>query len=360
MKATPGVSSLQPFVERGALAGAVTIVANKSRILAQETVGFADLEARFPMQPDSLFWIASTSKPIAATAFMMLVDEGKVRLDDPVADYLPEFKNLWLTAEQDEAHVVLRRPSRPPTIRHLLSHTSGMPFRSAMEFPQLDMLPLEDMIRSYAISPLAFEPGSKYMYSNTGINTVGRIIELLSGMDFEDYLAERLLQPLGMKDTTVRPSLEQLPRLARTYGPNEAQTALRETVTDFLSYPLNNPARRCFAGGSYFGTAQDLARFGQMILNGGEWKGRRYVSAAAIAEMGRRQTPPELPESYGLGWGVGDGFFGHGGALGTNLTIFPRAGLLTVYMVQHTGYVAEGEKAGEAFRNAALAAFATA
>src|SRR6516162_5531970 len=147
-------AALQPFVDSHSLAGAVVLVADRDKVLALEAVGFADVAARKPIQTDALFWIASQSKPITAAALMMLVDEGKVKLDDPVAKYLPEFKHLWLAVERDEDHVLLKKPKHPVTVRSILSHTSGMPFRSALEQPTLDLLPLQEAVRSYAMTPL--------------------------------------------------------------------------------------------------------------------------------------------------------------------------------------------------------------
>ena len=173
---------LNPFVEAHTLAGAVVLVADKDRVLDVEAVGYADIANNRAMAADSLLWIASQSKPITATAFMMLVDEGKVKLDDPVKKYLPEFGNLWLAAESDDQHILLKRPHRPITVRDVLTHTSGLPFSSAMETPTLDGLTLRDAARSYAMTPLMTEPGAKYQYSNAGINTAARIIEVVSGM----------------------------------------------------------------------------------------------------------------------------------------------------------------------------------
>ena len=174
-----------------------------------EAVGWADVAAGMPMREKKLFWIASQSKPITATALMMLVDEGKVKLDDPVEKYLPEFKDQWLAVEQDKDHILLKKPKHPITVRNILSHTSGLPFKSALEQPTLDLLPLRVAVRSYAMTPLQFEPGSKYQYSNAGINTAGRIIEVVSGMPYEEFLDKRLFEPLGMKDTTFWPNEEQ-------------------------------------------------------------------------------------------------------------------------------------------------------
>ncbi len=350
-------AALQPFVDRHALAGAVTLVADKDKILSLETVGFADVGARKPLHPDAVFWIASQSKPMTATALMMLVDEGKVRLDDPVAKFLPEFKAQWLAVERDEDHVLLSRPKHPITVREILSHTSGMPFKSAMEEPTLDLLPLRDAVRSYAMTPLEFEPGSKYQYSNAGINTAGRIIEIVSGIDYAEFMQKRLFGPLGMKDTTFWPDKEQLARLARSYKPNAAKSDLEATTVTQLRYPLDDHKRQPMPAGGLFSTARDVGRFCQMILGRGEFEGRRYLSEAAVEQMTSKQTGEHLKDGYGLGWSTGDGQFGHGGAYATNMTIDPGRGLITVFMVQHAGFPRDGDRSRAAFQKAVEAQF---
>jgi CubicO group peptidase (beta-lactamase class C family) len=350
-------AALQPFVDRHALAGAVTLVADKDRVLSVDAVGFADVAAGKPLRPDALFWIASQSKPITATALMMLVDEGKVKLDDPVEKYLPEFRHLQLAVYQDKEVQVLKKPHRPVTVRDILSHTSGMPFKSAIEEPTLDMLPLREAVRSYAMTPLQFEPGRKYQYSNAGINTAGRIIEVVGGMPYEEFLDKRLFGPLGMKDTTFWPNEEQLTRLAKSYKPNPDETDLEETTVGQLKYPLNDRTRQPMPAGGLFSTARDVGRFCQMILNGGKLDGKRYVSESAVAELTTRQTPADLKETYGLGWATGGGSFGHGGAYSTNMIIDPKLGLITVFMVQHAGFPKDGEQTHGAFREAAVEAF---
>ena len=360
--------SLQPFVDSHALAGAVTLVADRDKVLTLEPVGFADVAARKPMRPDALFWIASQSKPITATALMMLVDEGKVKLDDPVEKYLPEFKDQWLAVERDKDHILLKKPKHPITVRDILSHTSGLPFASALEQPTLDVLPLRDAAGSYAMTPLQFEPGSKYQYSNAGINTAGRIIEVVSGMPYEEFLEKRLFGPLGMKDTTFWPNDEQLTRLAKSYKPNADKTGLEETTITQLTYPLNDRSRQPMPAGGLFSTAADVGRFCQMILNGGVFEGRRYLSEAVGQEMTSKQTGDALKESYGLGWATTGGRresggpiipgpCGHGGAYATNMSIDPRRGLITVYMVQYAGPGEEGGKMRSAFMKAAEDAF---
>ncbi len=226
------------------LAGAVAAVVDRDGVRSLSAVGFADRAARTPMRPDALFWIASQSKPITAAAFMMLVDEGLVGLDDPVDRHLPEFANPWLAVERDGEHVLLRKPRHRVTVRHILSHTSGMPFASPLEQPTLDMFPLRERVAGYALTPLDFEPGTKYQYSNAGINTVGRIIEVRSGARYEDFLGNRLLRPLGMKDTTFWPSARQVARLARSYKPTADKKALEETVITQLRYPLTDRTRQ--------------------------------------------------------------------------------------------------------------------
>lgn len=345
---------LQPFVDRHMLAGAVTLVADRDKDLSVEAVGFADMAARKPMRTDALFWIASQSKPITASALMMLVDEGKVSLDDPVEKYLPEFKGQWLAVERDKDHELLRKPRHPITVREILSHTSGLPFKSALEQPTLDLLPLRVGVGSYAMTPLLFEPGSKYQYSNAGINTAGRIIEVVSGTPYEKFLDQRLFGPLSMKDTTFWPDAGQLARLAKSYKPNADKSGLEEIKITQLKYPLGDRSRQPMPAGGLFSTAQDLSRFCRMVLNGGVFEGKRYLSQAAVKEMTTRQTAASIPQSYGLGWAVGkNDTFGHGGAYATNMAIDARRGLVLVFLVQHAGFPGDGNKSLPTFQKAA-------
>jgi CubicO group peptidase (beta-lactamase class C family) len=203
------------------------------------------------------------------------------------------------------------------------------------------------------MTPLQSEPGTKYQYSNAGINTAGRIIEVVSGAPYEDFLQKRLFDPLGMKDTTFRPNEEQLKRLAKAYKPNKDKDGLEETPIGQLKYPLSDALRQPMPAGGLFSTAADVGRFCQMMLNNGVWDGKRYVSEASVKELTHRQTAEGIKESYGLGWSVdGDGF-GHGGALSTNMRVDTKRGLVTVFLVQHAGFPADGGKSAEAFRRAA-------
>jgi CubicO group peptidase (beta-lactamase class C family) len=351
--------SLQPFIDRHVLAGAVTLVASKDKTLDLGAVGYADLAAKKEMQKDDLFWIASMSKPITASAFMMLVDEGKIRLDDPVTKYLPEFRDQWLTVEQDKQHLLLRRPEHPVTVRNLLSHTSGLPFKSALEEPTLDLLPLRIAVRSYAMTPLLYEPGTKYQYSNAGINTAGRIIEVVSGMPYEQFLDQRLFGPLGMKDTTFWPNEKQIARLAKSYRPKNKESGLVEIKIGQLKYPLDNKERQPMPAGGLFSTATDVARFCQMVLNKGTFNGKRILSEDAVKQMTSKQTGDEVKDNYGLGWNAGE-TCGHGGAHATGMRINRKTGLITVWMVQHAGFPGDGGKAHGVFEQEAAKRFAKA
>ena len=356
--ASPIGDALKPFVEKGELAGAVALVASKDTVLALEAVGFADRATQRVMQPDALFWIASQSKPITGAAVMMLVDEGKLNLDDAVEKYLPEFKGQQLDAGKGpDGKPILKAPAHPITVREVLSHTSGLPFKSAAEQPTLDGLPLREAVASYAKTPLTFEPGTKYTYSNAGINTAARLIEVLTGQSYEAFMDARLFKPLGMKDTTFWPNAEQLKRLATPHKVNAAKTGLETNRISQLRYPLDGPGRYPMPAGGLFATASDCAKFCQMVLNGGELNGKRYLSAKAVKEMTRRQTPVSLKESYGLGWSTG-ATFGHGGALATNMSIDPARGLIFVWLVQHSGFPGGGGQAQEAFKKAAEEQFA--
>lgn len=350
--AAPPVSpaaALQPFVDKHSLAGAVVLVADKDKIVALEATGFADVDAKTPMKTDALFWIASQSKPMTAAAVMLLVDEGKLKLDEPVETYLPELKVLKLKSGE--------KPKTPITLRRLLSHTAGFAFRSAQEQPTLDLFPLSEGVAGYAKTPLEYEPGTKYQYSNAGFNTAGRVIEVVSGMPYETFMQKRLFDPLGMADTTFWPNDGQLARLAKSYKPNAAKNGLEPIVITQLKYPLTDRARKPMPAGGLFSTTADVARFLRMMLNGGVYGGNRLLSEGAVNEMTHRQTPDTLKDSYGLGFATSPTGFGHGGAYATNMWVDTRRGLVFVYHVQHAGFPGDGAKAQGAFRTAAEAVF---
>ncbi|HEX4085013.1 MAG TPA: serine hydrolase domain-containing protein [Chthoniobacteraceae bacterium] len=351
---------IQPYIDRGELAGAVMFVGGKDGILAIEAAGWADIEARRPMAPDSLFWIASQSKPITAIAVMMLVEEGRLNLHDPVEKYLPEFKGLMYTAEKDDAVQILRRPVRPPSVLDLLIHTAGMPFKTLVEEPALDRLPLATAVRSYAMHPLDAEPGAASVYSNTGFNTAGRIVEVIADQPFEQFLAGRIFDPLGMSDTTFWPGIDPLRRLAECYRRSETDDGLVKIQIEQLSYPLDDVEKRFpFPAGGLFSTAADLVKLYRMMLNGGTVDGRTCLKPETVREMIRLHVPESWSRKQALGFVADGNSFSHGGAAGTSTLAHLDSGLILGWLVQCAGAIAEkaGAAARVAFEKAAIEQF---
>ena len=353
--------SLQPFVESHTIEGAVVLVADKDNVLCLETVGYADLAAKKPMQPDTLFWIASMTKPVTATAVLMLQDEGKLSVDDPVSKYLPELTKLK-TANGKPAKL---------TLRHLLTHTSGMAEATPQESKMARTL--ADLIPHYAEKPLQFEPGTKWQYCQSGINSLGRIVEVVSGQSFPEFLQKRLFDPLGMKDTTFYPTQQQVVRLAKSY--KAAGGKLEETPISFLvgRNPASQRDRYPAANGGLFTTAQDYGRFCQMLLNQGAFGGGIYLKPETVKLMTTIQTG-DLQTGFteGNGWGLGccvvrkpqgvtavlsPGTFGHGGAYGTQAWIDPVKQVIYVLMVQRADFPnSDASDVRKAFQKAASGA----
>ena len=362
-------AALQPFVGQNTLAGAVTLVASKDKVLSLEAVGWADINKKKAMQPDSVFWIASMSKAMTAAGLMILVDEGKVKLDDAVEKYLPEYAGQMLAVKGEDGRYELKKPSQPITVRQILSHTSGLPFKSSIEQPVLDIYTLRQRTISYAVTPLQTEPGAAYQYSNAGINTAGMIIEIVSGMKYEEFMNERLLEPLGMKDTTFWPDEDQVVRLAKSYRPNEAKDGLEEFPISQLTYPLTNTKRQCMPAGGYFSTAMDVSKFCRMLLNKGKLEGKRILSEESVKQMtmvqsGEAKWKDHLAD-YGFGLkittnqggdeGLSIGSYGHGGAFATQMWVDPVRERVVILMVQHGGFPFDaGKKINPTVLKAAL------
>jgi CubicO group peptidase (beta-lactamase class C family) len=347
----PLATKLQPFVDDGTMAGAVVLVANKDKVLDLEAVGFADLAAKKPAATTDLYWIASQSKAMTASLLMMLVDEGKVHVDDPVEKYLPEFKGQMVVDPKDPTHTP--QPARHPiTIHEILSHTSGLPFRPLGESGVLDNRPLAQEVAIYAKRPLIFQPGSKYAYSNAGIGTAARIVEVVSGEPYEKFMQERLFDPLGMKDTTFWPTAEQLQRLVKSYdGPPLAhprkpgepplmpvppsQPTLHEVKYDQLAYPLDDHTKRFpMPAGGLFSTAEDCGKFCRMFLNDGTLDGHTYLSPESVKLMTTEETGPEVKVNYGFGWCIDSGGYSHGGAYKSYMGVDKKRGLVLIFLVQ--------------------------
>ena len=340
---------IQRFVDNGTVSGAVTLVATKSGIAHWEAVGKSDLATGRDMQKDDLFWIASMTKPMTAVCVLMLQEEGKLSIDEPVEKYLPEFKNQWMVEKKEAKRLVLARPKRPITVRDLLTHTAGLgdvkPPRPASTLGELTM--------AYAREPLQFEPGSQWSYSNPGINTLGRLVEVLSGKDFATFIQERVFDPLQMRDTTFWPSEEQLKRTAKSYKLNKDSGQLEETAVYFTEGRLSDRQRTPFPAGGLYSSAKDVAQFYRMILNAGSLEGKQLLRPETVELMTTTQSG-EVKTGFveGMSWGLGfqvvrepqgstaalsKGTFGHGGAYATQSWGDPVKGLAYVLLIQRAG-----------------------
>lgn len=358
---------MQSFVDRGEVAGIVTLVVRHGQVAHTNAVGFQDLENKKPMKVDSIFQVMSMTKPVTAVAIMMLAEQGKLAIGDPVENYLPEFKGQMMVESKSATELKLRKPSRLITLRDLMTHTSGMtgplPAGAADLYTRMDR-PLAYAVTLFSQQPLDFEPGSKWQYSNSGIATLGRIIEVVSGQPYETFIANEIFRPLGMKDSFFFAPPEKTGRIAMVY--KTVGGKLVRAGGDILG---GDPAQYRH-GSKYpapefglYSTASDLAAFYQMMLNGGTYNEHRLLSPDSVRVMSTVHTA-EIPKagwypggSYGLAWEVvkdpigtatlmSIGTYMHGGAFGTHGWIDPKKDLVGVYMVQRTN---GGDAARDAF-----------
>ena len=363
-------AKMQELIAKNEIAGAVTVVVTKDKCVHLEGTGFADVATKRPMTPDTLFWIASMTKPITGTVILMLQDEGKLNVADPVAKYLPEFANL-------------KTPSGKPanlTISQILTHTSGLGEATGPGSQQAKTL--ADLVPIWLAAPMQYEPGEKWKYTQSGINAAARIVEVVSGMTFDVFLQKRLFDPLGMPNTTFYPTEAQRAHLVTAYAKNKDTGALTPVPPRPEFGPRDRPPQ---GNGGLYSTAPDYARFCQMLLNGGTLEDRRYLSAAAMRFLTTPQTGG-LPtgffqnDTYGnrgtnYGWGLATcilrtphdgvaamlspGSYGHGGAWGTQAWIDPVKGVAYIMMVQRSNFPnSDASDVRREFQKAAVAAIA--
>lgn len=327
---------MREFVKARQTAGAVTLVARRGRVVYLDAEGDADVAAKSPMAKDSLFAIASMTKPITAAVVMILVDEGKLKLDDPVSKYIPAFAQTTLADGS--------KPAREITVRDCLRHTNGL------VSDQKNVGTLAETAEALAKSKLAFDPGSKWQYG-PGLSVAGRVVEVVSGKSFDQFLAERIFVPLDMKETSFRPTADQQKRLAKLYQPTADKKEI-EPGSHWL-FELSPDTTPNPSGGLY-STAADIVRFYQMVLNGGELNGKHVLSADAVTQMTSLQTA-ELQTGFtpGAAWGLGfslvrepqgptnmlsSGTFGHGGAFGTQSWADPKREMIFILMVARQNF----------------------
>ncbi|MDD4869093.1 MAG: serine hydrolase [Kiritimatiellae bacterium] len=348
-------TKMQKFVdEQGSnqVAGLVMVVGSSKGIAALEAIGQQNIEEKKPMLKNGLFRIASMTKPVTSIGIMILQDDGKLSVEDPVEKYLPEFKGQMLLESREGSKVILKKPERPITIRDLLTHTSGLPGGfppglADLYFKRNYSLAEATMIQSQR--PLDFPPGSKWSYCNAGMDTLGRIIEVVSGMSYEDFLKKRIFKPLGMKQTSPYPTDKQLKRLAGLYN-------FKDGKLNYLGFQLLGPtkgARHPIPAGGLYSTGSDLAKIYQMMLNQGKAGDKQILSRAAVKQMTTLQTGDiqcgfTNGMGFGFGWGVvkqpqgvhemmSAGTYGHGGAFGTQAWIDPQKDLFIILLIQRVG-----------------------
>ena len=344
--------AMQKYIDNNTVAGVVAAVGSREGIVVSEAIGRLNREQKLAMPIDATFRIASMTKPITAIAIMMLADEGRLSVDDPVEKYLPEFKGQLLFESKEGDKIVLKKPARAIQIRDLLTHTSGLPGGFPIGISDLYFrrnLTLGEAVAISSQRPLEFEPGTKWSYCNAGIDTLGRIVEVVSEMSFEQFLEKRLFLPLGMFDTTFYPNYEQLQRLAALYESKDGE--LKPTGFQLLG-PTKN-ARHPIPAGGLYSTVHDLGHLYRMMLTRGAIGELRLLSEKSVDEMTRIQigdlsggfTPGV---SMGFGWQVtrkpegvhsmmSAGSFGHGGAFGTQGWIDPVQDFFVILLIQRTG-----------------------
>jgi CubicO group peptidase (beta-lactamase class C family) len=346
---------IKHYVDEQTIAGAVTLVAHGSDLIGFHALGMADIEAGRPMQKDTIFQIMSMTKPVTAIGIMMLAEEGKLAVRDPVEQYLPEFKNQRVATNVGPDTARLGMPDHPVTIRDLLTHTAGIqdPAPAAIhDYPQLMNVPLDEVVRQLAKQPLLFQPGTQWSYSSPGIEILGRLIEVCSGQKYDDFITERILHPIGMKDTFFYPTADRIARIAMVYVQKDGKL-VRAPATILGGDPAKYRQGAVFSapGWGLYSTAEDLLHLYRMMLNNGVYEGRRYLSPFSVHLMTEAHTTAIHPvgwmrgAEYGLAWevvtdplgelaGHSKGSYGHGGAFGTQGWIDPQNDLISILLIQ--------------------------
>jgi CubicO group peptidase (beta-lactamase class C family) len=342
--------AIQPFIDDGEISGAVTLVAQKGKVVSFESMGVSNLKSQRPIRKDDMFWIASMTKPTVGVCVMMLAEEGKLDIHDDVEKHLPEFKDLWMVASKSKKEMALRRPARKITLLDLATHTAGI---GRTTEPRAHST-LAELVAMISQKPLEHEPGTKWKYSSSGTHALARVVEVVSGQRFQDFLQERVLDPLGMKDTTFFPPKHKASRIVTPYLKSDKVSELTQTEVSFVRGDLWDTKRTVKPGGGLYSTAEDLRRFYQMMLDRGTWQGKRILSKKSVRELTRTQSGDiETGFTDGMSWGIkfqvvkepqgvtamlNPGTFGHGGAYATQSWADPVNQTIYILMVQRRGF----------------------
>ncbi len=346
---TFAADALKPYVESGELPGAISVFYDNG---VQETacVGYSDVAAKRKIGMDDVYMQCSQTKGFCGVTIAKLVEEGKITLDDPVSKYLPEFKTLWVNGGETNGVKTLKKAQNVLTIRMVLNHTGGFPFEICAKQGNIrgggwsGGAPLRQTAAIAAACPLLFEPGTKTQYSNTGIDIGAAVVEVVTGMHWEDYLQKTVLDPLGMKDTSFWPTDEQLSHLVESYTCQQGKPAkyLREHAMEQRPY---NDRGRIFAsaGAGLWTTANDQLKFYKMLMNLGVGdNGVRILKEETVKSILAVSTRPQGLGGYSLGLHApivdkDDAWFGHGGAWGTNCIVNWHKKQLKLWVVQLEG-----------------------
>jgi CubicO group peptidase (beta-lactamase class C family) len=362
-------------VEQKDVSGAVTLVARRGKIVHFEAQGLADIDGKKPMMKDSIFRLASMSKPITAVAVLMMMEEGKIRLSDRVSTFIPEFKTMKVAVAKGTTDKPVPAPGfgrggppqAPPefdlvpaareiTIHDLLTHTSGLMSGGVSGAEQARLVPrgpndtLANYIPKLAQTPLDFQPGALWRYSGLyGFDVLARIVEIVSGQPYDQFLQQRLFTPLGMKDTGFAPTPERTARLATVYQrTREGTLAPAGNANQLISTTYFS------ASGGLMSTAEDYLQFAQMLVNGGSLNGKRFLGPKTVELMSSNHTGEMVNgqfgrPAHGMGFGLGvqivldpvaadlrlsPGTFGWAGAYGTNQNMDPKEKLVSIIMMQ--------------------------
>jgi CubicO group peptidase (beta-lactamase class C family) len=364
-------SAIQKSVDENRLAGGVTLVARHGKIAYLKAVGDADREARKPMRPDHIFRICSMTKPITSVAVMMLYEDGRLMLNQPVADFIPEFKKMKVLdppVPQDRTSPAgaLVDAKRPITIRHLLTHTSGLAYQDNARVGKLyrdagidggithHKDTVGDAMKKLAAQPLLYQPGDAWEYS-LSVDVLGYLVEVVSGMPLDKFLRTRLFEPLGMNDTAFYFPREKAARFPRAYSffPGKRLEPILDGQLLYdgdsaytADYPYAAPGTYFSGGGGLSSTPEDYYRFCQMMLNGGQLNGVRILSRKSVELMSHDHVQGKRAEGgFGLGFGVTSEprFLTELGSLGTydwagfyftRFIIDPKEDLIVIFMSQ--------------------------
>ncbi len=367
------VSAMQKLIDEKRIVGGIVVVARRGKVVQFETCGLMDIENQMPMKPDTIFRIYSMSKPITSVAAMILYEEGKIHLDDPVSEYIPQFKGLKVVMDPDTEKITTVPARREMTVRDLMRHTSGLTYgffgntnvdklyRKSINLSQGGET-LQTMTEILATFPLQYQPGTKWHYS-VSTDVLGRIVEIASGQKLDKFFTERIFEPLGMEDTSFYVPPEKIHRFATNYGPDQQgglqpidrpQTSRYTRIPTFFS-----------GGGGLLSTASDYMRFCLLLYNKGRFPGGRLLKTETIEMMTRNQLPEQAypigsGDRDGVGFGLGFsvrveptsaapasrvGEYGWGGMASTHFWISPKDQIAVVVLTQHTPYSNRAERA---------------